>query len=135
MLKIFAHLLLVFICISCTLFEPEQKASSISFVFKNTDSTRFEELKVIAYSIENGQRIAYDSTYHYPLKTPSIPYYSSAGISFPEQFFDFKEEGIFEAIAVKDDGTVFREDIGEINGKQTRRDFTIEVSNSGLKLK
>ena len=135
MLKKFAQLFLVFLCISCSLFEPEKEPERISFVFKNSDSTVFKELKVIAYSVENGQPIAYDSVYHYPLKTPNIPYNSSAEIAFLDQSFEHRQDGFFDAIAIKEDSTIFRAQIGKIKGNPTRRNYNIELSSSGITLK
>ena len=135
MYKKIALILIAPFCFSCNLFEPEKQPKMISFVFTNVDKTIFQEIKVIAYTVENGQHIAYDSVYHYPLKTPSIPYYSSAEIAFLDQSFQVRENGLFEAIAVKEDSTVFRNQIGKIEKMPSRRRFEIELSNLGIALK
>lgn len=135
MVKNITLLLLTFLCISCDLFEPEKEPDKVSFNFENSDNTVFRELKVIAYEVENEQSIAYDSVYHYPLKSPGIPFNSSAEIAFLDQSFQYKQEGFFEAVAIKEDSKIFREQIGEIKGNQTRKRYNIELSRSGITLK
>jgi len=107
----------------------------IRFVFSNEDKTVFEEVKVIAFSEKDGTLVPMDSINHYPLKSPSIPYYSSIGIGFVAKDIESYPDGIFEAVAVKEDSTVFRTQIGIIQGKSTKRDFTISMSNAGIQPK
>jgi hypothetical protein len=135
MVKIIAPFVVGILCASCSLFEAEKEPEMVSFVFKNADNTVFQEIKVKAYSAENGQLIAYDSIYHHPLKSPSIPYNSSTEIAFLEPSFQYKQDGIFEAIVIKKDSTIFRAQIGEIKGTQTRRNFNLELSSKGITLK
>lgn len=118
---------------SCN-FEDEDP-DMIRFVFTNEDKTVFEEVKVIAFSEKDGTLVPIDSINHYPLKSPSIPYYSSIGIGFFAEDIESYSGGVFEAVAIKKDSTVFRTQIGVIQGKSTKRDFTISMGNAGIRLK
>ena len=84
----------------------------VRFVFSNEDKTVFEEVKVIAFSEKDGTLVPIDSINHYPLKSPSIPYYSSIGIGFFAEDIESYSDGIFEAVAIKKDSSVFRTQIG-----------------------
>lgn len=118
---------------SCN-FEDEDP-DMIRFVFSNEDKTVFEEVKIIAFSEKDGTLVPMDSINHYPLKSPSIPYYSSIGIGFFAEDIESYSGGVFEAVAIKKDSTVFRSQIGIIQGKSTKRDFAISMSNAGIRLK
>lgn len=107
----------------------------VLFVFSNEDKTEFEEVKVIAFSEIDGTLVPLDSVNHYPLKSPSIPHYSSIGIGFVAEDIESYSDGIFEAVAIKKDSTVFRTQIGVIQGKSTKRNFTISMSNAGIQPK
>jgi len=107
----------------------------ILFVFSNEDKTEFGEVKVIAFSEKDGTLVPLDSVNHYPLKSPSIPYYSSIGIGFVAEDIESYSDGIFEAVAIKKDSTVFRTQIGVIQGKSTKRNFAISMSNAGIQPK
>lgn len=118
---------------SCN-FENEDP-DMVHFVFSNEDKTVFEEVKVIAFSEKDGTLVPVDSINHYPLKSPSIPYYSSIGIGFFIEDIESYSDGTFEAVAIKKDSTVFRTQIGVIQGKSTKRNFAISMSNAGIQLK
>lgn len=113
----------------------DEDPDMIRFVFSNEDKTVFEEVKVIAFSEKDGTLVPIDSINHYPLKSPSIPYYNSIGIGFFAEDIESYSGGVFEAVAIKKDSTVFRTQIGIIQGKSTKRDFTISMSNAGIRLK
>ncbi|PWJ58255.1 hypothetical protein CLV98_104113 [Dyadobacter jejuensis] len=126
-------LLISMICfLSSCRFELDKDPEMIQFVFYNSDKTVFEEVKIIAFELKNGMLTPVDSVYHYPLKSPSIPYYSNIGIGFLANDIDSLQSGFFQAIAIKKDSTVFKIPIGEIEGKATKRSFSIEMTSSGI---